>query len=172
MSAPPSNQEDLFAEATTSFGHALARLATAYEANPDKRLDLSQEISFQLWRMLAHFDGHCSLRTWTYRVAHNVAASYILRERRSHSPFLSLDDLEIPAPETAQSQEPDLRQLESLIQQLRPLDRQIIVLYLEEIDAASIGEITGLSGPAVSMRIHRIKRILAKRFQQGASRND
>jgi RNA polymerase sigma-70 factor (ECF subfamily) len=54
-----------------------------------------------------------------------------------------------------------------LIQRLKPLERQVIVGYLEDMDAASIGEITGLSPGNVAMRIHRIKNILARRFHQG-----
>jgi RNA polymerase sigma-70 factor (ECF subfamily) len=61
----------------------------------------------------------------------------------------------------------DLNRLSALIRRLKPLDRQVIVSYLEEVDATSIGEITGLSPANVAMRIHRIKNILAKRFHQG-----
>ncbi len=43
--------------------------------------------------------------------------------------------------------------LAGLIQKLRPLDRQVIVCYLEDMDAVSIGEITGLSPASVAMRI-------------------
>ena len=46
------------------FGQALERLATAYEADPEKRRDLVQEIHFAIWRSFAGFDGRCSLRTW------------------------------------------------------------------------------------------------------------
>jgi RNA polymerase sigma-70 factor (ECF subfamily) len=35
------------------------------------------------------------------------------------------------------------------------------------MDAASIGEITGLSPGNVATKIHRIKNILARRFHQG-----
>jgi RNA polymerase sigma-70 factor (ECF subfamily) len=61
------------------------------------------------------------------------------------------------------------RQLETLailIQQLKPLDRQVIIFYLEELDARSIAEITGLSTASVAMKIHRIKRILGQRVQE------
>ena len=61
----------------------------------------------------------------------------------------------------------NLDRLSALIQRLKPLDRQVIVSYLEEMDAASIGEITGLSPANVAMRIHRIKDVLAKRFHEG-----
>ena len=56
-----------------------------------------------------------------------------------------------------------------LIQRLKPLDRQVIVSWLEDLDAASIGEITGLSPGNVAMRIHRIKNILARQFREGGS---
>jgi len=40
-----------------------------------------------------------------------------------------------------------------------------MLLYLEDLDAADIGEITGLSPGAVSTKVHRIKAIIAKRLQ-------
>ena len=60
----------------------------------------------------------------------------------------------------------NLERLSTLIQRLKPLDRQVIVSYLEEMDAASISEITGLSPANVAMRIHRIKNVLARQFHE------
>lgn len=57
----------------------------------------------------------------------------------------------------------------ALIQRLKPLDRQIMVSYLEDLDAASIAEITGLSAANVGMRIHRVKKLLAEQFRQGGN---
>jgi RNA polymerase sigma-70 factor (ECF subfamily) len=56
-----------------------------------------------------------------------------------------------------------------LIQQLKPADRQVILLYLEGLDGASIGEITGISSAHVAVKIGRIKSILARRFKQGTT---
>ena len=61
----------------------------------------------------------------------------------------------------------NLEQLSALIQRLKPIDRQVIVSYLEDLDAVSIGEITGLSPANVAMRIHRAKHILARWFREG-----
>ena len=41
-----------------------------------------------------------------------------------------------------------------------------MLLYLEDLDAGAIGEITGLSAGAVATRIHRIK-VLAGAPRQG-----
>lgn len=63
-----------------------------------------------------------------------------------------------------------LERVHDLIQQLRPLDRQVMLLYLEQLDAASIAEITGLSPANVSTRVSRIKQLLIRRFYEGKSR--
>ena len=153
------------------FGSSLERLARAYEADPEKRRDLSQDIHFQLWRSFQRYDGRCSLRTWIYRIAHHVAASHVIRERRIFSTLVSLEELEMLPDKAEASSEADRRlnldRLSALIQRLKPLDRQVIVSYLEDMDAASIAEITGLSPANVAMRIHRIKNILTKQFHEG-----
>lgn len=160
----------MYRESVNRFGPALERLAAAYEADADKRRDLSQDIHFQLWRSFARYDGRCSLRTWSYRVAHHVAASHVIRERRVYSTLVSLEELEA-LPDKAEGAESanrrlDLDRLSALIRRLKPLDRQIIVCWLEDMDAASIAEIAGLSPANVAMRIHRIGKILAKRFHE------
>jgi RNA polymerase sigma-70 factor (ECF subfamily) len=153
------------------FGSSLERLARAYEADLEKRRDLSQDIHLQLWRSFQRYDARCSLRTWTYRVAHHVAASHVIRERRIFSTLVRLEDLEMLPDKNEGSSAADRRlnldRLSALIQRLRPLDRQVIVCCLEDMDAGSIGEITGLSPANVAMRIHRIKKILARRFHEG-----
>ena len=173
ISAGPASQDDLYRDAANKYGSSLERLASAYEADPEKRRDLSQDIHFQLWRSFQRYDARCSLRTWVYRVAHHVATSHVLRERRIFSNLVSLEELEmLPDKDQGQfvaDQRINLRRLSMLIQQLKPLDRQVIISYLEDMDAASIGEITGLSSGNVAMRIHRIKNILARRFRQGGS---
>jgi RNA polymerase sigma-70 factor (ECF subfamily) len=165
------SQDVLYRDAAEKYGAALERLARAYEADPEKRRDLSQEIHFQLWRSFQRFNGRCSLRTWVYRVAHLVAASHVLRERRIFSQLVSLEELEmLPDKDQgvfAADQRRNLERLSMLIQELKPLDRQVIVCWLEDMDAASIGEITGLSPGNVATKIHRIKNILARRFHAG-----
>jgi RNA polymerase sigma-70 factor (ECF subfamily) len=167
------SQGDLYKEAADTYGPALDRLARAYEADPDTRRDLLQDIHLQLWRSFEHFDGRCSLRTWVYRVAHNVATGHVVRQRRMREKLASIEEIEAMASD-AQSeriagQNQALERLSMLIQQLKPLDRQIIVSYLEGMDANSTAEVTGLSASNVAMKIHRIKNILKCWFDEGES---
>jgi RNA polymerase sigma-70 factor (ECF subfamily) len=60
-----------------------------------------------------------------------------------------------------------LLHLFALIQLLDPLDRQVILAYLEDLDAESIAEITGLSVANVWTKIHRIKDVLVRQFHRG-----
>ncbi len=165
-------QDDLYLKTAATYGAALDRLAHAYEADPDKRRDLGQEIRLALWRSFAGWNGQCSLRTWVYRVAHNAATSYVIRQRRANAQKLvSLEELEyLPARAVGRSAADTHQAFErllELIQSLKPLDRQVILSYLEDMDAASIGEIVGLSSGNVATKIHRIKKTLARWFQEG-----
>lgn len=162
------NRDELYRTAIQDFGRALDRLAAGYEADPDKRHDLRQDIHFQLWKSFEVFDGRCALKTWAFRIAHNTAVSHVNRERRMNARFVTLEDIERTASRTDTETNIDrgraLQQLTELILKLKPLDRQIIISYLEEMDTAAIADITGLSAANVAMKIHRIKNILSRRF--------
>jgi len=165
------SQDDLYQEAADAYGSALDRLARAYEADPETRRDLLQDIHLQLWRSFGHFDGRCSLRTWVYRVAHNVATGHVVRQRRIRKTLASIEEIEaMPSNDQSErvaSQNQALERLSILIQRLKPVDRQIIISYLEGMDADSTAEITGLSAANVAMKVHRIKNILRRWFHEG-----
>lgn len=171
MDAVNLSQDERYRLAAAEFGPAIERLARAYEAEPEPRRDLVQDIHVALWRSLAAFDGRCSLRTWAYRVAHNVAATHVARDRRRKQGLVTLEAVDTLAaeddPEATISERRALGRVLTLIQRLGAPDRQVALLYLEDLDAAEIGEITGLSPGAVSVRIHRLKKAIARRFAEG-----
>ena len=172
MASNEKDAADQYDEAIAAYGAALQRLVHAYEADPERRRDLLQEIHIALWRSLAGFDRRCSLRTWVYRVAHNTATSQVIRRRARAPTFVSLDDVDSMAVNVDREAEVDeqrvMERILQLVQALAPLDRQVILLYLEGLDAGTIGEITGLSPGNVSTKVHRIKKILSERFHEGA----
>ena len=179
----PATLEERYAEAARTFGAALERLTAAYVRDPEARRDLLQDIHVALWRSLARYDGRCSLRTWVYRVAHNTAISRVIRPQAAAPTLVAMEDLDSLAEAAERAGAGDraaageseqmldrrraLDRLYALIQRLRPLDRQVMLLYLEEEDAASIAEITGLSTANVFTKVSRIKRILVRQFHQG-----
>ena len=139
------SREERYVGAVAVYGGALMRLARGYEADGDQRQDLLQEIHLALWRSLSVFDGRCSERTWVFRVAHNAAANYIARQRRGRTAALVALE-EFPHLAAGSSQEDDvdeqrgLVQLTEIVQALKPLDKQVALLYLIEKRFRRAGE--------------------------------
>lgn len=169
---PALGQDALYERVNAEFAAPLVRLARAHEADTSLQQDLLQEIHIALWRSLSAFGGRCSLRTWVYRVAHNAAASYVLRRRRRFDKHLvDLDDVEIPAEVTEVGTAVDearmVARIHQLVQQLKPLDREVFVLYLEGLSMEEIAEIAGLSQVNTRTKLHRIRALLAARLGIG-----
>jgi len=103
-------------------------------------------------------------------VGHNVAATHILKQQRTFAALIGLDAISEVASDIDVEDVVDrrvmLERLFALIQRLRPLDRQVVLLYLEDNDAATISEITGPSAGNVATKISRLKVVL----EQGAKR--
>ena len=97
--------------------------------------------------------------------------AYLHTALDDHSRLAYTEDLpdETASPETQTHHNRALEHLTHLIRRLDPADRQVMLLYLDEVDAAGIAEITGLSASHVATKIHRIKARLARLFHQGAA---
>jgi RNA polymerase sigma-70 factor (ECF subfamily) len=164
-----SGQDARYGRAAGRFAASIERLARGYEADRELRRDLVQEIHTALWRSFAYFEDQCSERSWVYRIAHNVAVSHLIARRRLRSESLvALDEVTETAgpgdPEKETEAKRLVDRLLATIHRLKPADRQVMLLYLEELTAAEIGEVTGLSAGAVAVRIHRIKTLLSHPF--------
>lgn len=137
------------------------KIAYAYCRDPASRDDLVQEICVQLWRSRDRYDPRFRETTWIYRIALNVAISFYRRERRhAHEP---ITDVAATAPEPSH----DLR---ALVDTLDPLERALVVLYLEGNEHAEIADVLGISISNVGTKLGRIKDKLraAERKTRGA----
>lgn len=161
----------LFERVSAEFSAPLARLARAHEADASLQQDLLQEIHIAVWRSLPAFGGRCSLKTWVYRVAHNCAATWVLKRRRISRNLVSLDDIDIDSEARGLDAVADetqmLARLRALIQKLKPLDREVFVLYLEGLTVDEIAEIAGLSHTNTGTKLHRIRALLSKQLLSG-----
>jgi RNA polymerase sigma-70 factor (ECF subfamily) len=160
---------ETFRAVTREYGPALQRLSRAYEADEGRRQDLVQEILVALWQGLPSYEGRASLRTWVYRVAHNVAVSHVVkwqRDRLSRAAELDEDAWIRDATRAAEGRDAVSR-LATLVRALRPADAQVILLYLEGLEHAEIAEVTGLSRENVAVKVHRIRAALSRGLEQG-----
>lgn len=138
------------------------KVAGLYSRNTADREDLVQEISVQLWRSFARYDERqAKFSTWLYRIALNVAISQARRGRWSESD--RFEPLQTHHLETVGGgeviAEPDerLAELYAFIGQLDPLNRALILLYLEDRNYTEIAAILGISETNVATKISRIK---------------
>jgi RNA polymerase sigma-70 factor (ECF subfamily) len=164
---PASHLRALVAE----YGPALQRLARGYEADPARQQDLVQDVLVALWTALPAFEGRSSERTWLYRIAHNVAASHVVKRRRDQlARAVPVDDeaLSAVARDAAREMEgrDQVHRLAVLVRALRPADAQLVLLYLEGLTHLEIAEITGLSVENVAVKVHRIKTALTRALQE------
>ena len=164
--------EALFEKVAAEFAAPLTRLARAHEVDTHLQQDLLQEIHVALWRSLAAFGGRCSLRTWVYRVAHNVAATHVMRNRRRQAHRLTaLDDIDLASVTPDLDAELDegraMQKINALIQALKPLDRQVIILHLEGLAADEIADIVGISPANTYTKLKRIRQLLAAQVREG-----
>jgi RNA polymerase sigma factor (sigma-70 family) len=146
-------------------GAAISRLAYSYEAIAGIREELVQEIALAIWQALPHFRGDCSERTFVFRIAHNRGLTHVGRRRPQPQ---SLDDLEEadepldPRPH-ADEQLAKMNQRERLasaVQSLPVAHKQMIVLMLEGLSHAEIGEVLGITENNVAVRLTRARKAL------------
>lgn len=143
---------------------ALGRLAGSYTRSSSEREDLLQDIALALWQALPRFRGESSERTFLFRIAHNHCIDHITRRR----PMASLQELELdPADgsrpiEATLSQEQESARLTDAVRRLPMIQRQVVVLALEDMDYAEIAAVLGITENNVGVRLNRARASLRK----------
>jgi RNA polymerase sigma factor (sigma-70 family) len=140
------------------------KVAGLYAQHAEDRRDLAQEIGLQAWRSFARFDpAKAKFSTWLYRVALNVAISQLRKAKGDWNGKLEpLEQHHLEGIGSEPTPEPDerLASLYAFIGQLDPLNRALILLYLEDKAYAEIAEILGITETNVATKIGRIKQTL------------
>lgn len=137
----------------------LLRICRAYARDEATRQDLFQEIVYQLWRSLPRFRGEAQPDTFLYRVAINTALTHVRREGKRQTAPLEQAPPPVAQPnwDRAMDQAQQLQALYAAIDQLKPADRTLILLWLEEMSYQEMAEITGLSVNLIGVRLNRIR---------------
>lgn len=149
-----------FAERLQRHRGIVFKVAGSYARDPHDRDDLAQEIAAQLWRAWPKYDAARPFSTWMYRIALNVAISHMRSEahRRRHAvPFDdALHDIADDDADDAATAD-GLRMLRRFIATLEPLDRALLLLYLDERGTREMAEVLGISESNVTTKISRLK---------------
>lgn len=144
----------------------IIKICNSYCPDKNEREDLAQEIIYQLWKSGKTFDAGYSFTTWMYRIALNVAISHYRKGKRAGQ-LISYPEKAIDIADKRDSgdeMEEQARLLQQFIQELKELDRALILLYLESKTYREIADILGITETNTATRISRIKDILKQRF--------
>jgi RNA polymerase sigma-70 factor (ECF subfamily) len=180
-SGSPLNPEQVFLEHAPRV-YNLARRMLGNDADAE---DVTQDVLLQVVRKLNTFRGESDLATWLHRVTVNAALAHrrkrVSREQREvHDPldhFLETGTHAAPvrpwsvAPEQQALDHETHQLIEKAIVELPELYRDVYVLAdVEGLPNPEIGDILGLSVPAVKSRLHRgrllMRNALAPHFEE------
>jgi len=138
----------------------LYKVCHSYCKNPGDRDDLAQEIIVQLWRSFRAFDQRVRFSTWMYRIALNVAISFYRRESvRARHVVPGSEHLLEAIDETANRSE-EVQVLYEWIEGLDPLNKALVILYLDGNNYQEIADVLGISPTNVATKISRLKETL------------
>lgn len=131
-----------------------------------KNYDDAEELTFdtfiKFFKSLKSFDTSKSLSSWLFTIAHNLVVDFF---RRNKIEYEYLDERYSISDNLAEKFEIEkrLKQLETALSQLVPIDREIIILFhREELSYQEISEIIKLPVSTIKTRLHRARKRLKK----------
>ena len=130
------NVEQEFLSVIREYERVIYKVCYLYTTPNATLNDLYQDVVLNLWRAYPKFRRECKVSTWIYQDSDRM--------------------------EESDETQAMLKQLYRMINRLGPLEKSIILLYLEEKSYEEIAEITGLTVTNVATKISRIKDKLRK----------
>ena len=149
-----TTKEQQFAQTITEHKGTIYTVCYMFSKDTDEVNDLFQETLVNLWKGFDGFENRSNIRTWIYRVALNTCITLDRKRKRSSSAELSMD-INLFEDSDNDTQQVDL--LHQRISRLKPFDRAIVLLWLENLSYEEIGQIVGISTKNVGVRLFRIK---------------
>jgi RNA polymerase sigma-70 factor (ECF subfamily) len=162
----PAETKDLFLSVIETNKGIIYKIANSYCKDVEDRKDLVQEIVSQLWKAFGTYSNRYKYSTWIYRIALNVAISFYRKEnrRKAISSPISESVFNMVDFENNSEIESNLKMLQLFIQDLKDMDKALLLLYLEEKTHREIAEIIGITETNVATKIGRIKLVLKQKF--------
>lgn len=153
---------DAFEAVYARYSGLVYGLCQRLSGDPDRALDLAQEVFLRIDRHLGRFHGRSSLKTWIYRVTVNHCRSALARRR----PEVSLESRILdggeeprapgPGPEQAAVGSQIQRRLERALAQLpHPFREAVVLRDVEGLTYDEIAEVLAVPLGTVRSRIAR-----------------
>jgi RNA polymerase sigma-70 factor (ECF subfamily) len=135
----------------------IRKVAFGYTSTVADREDLTQEITLQLWRAFPRYSADRPFSTWMYRIALNVAVSFLRRHTHPVRQTVPFEENEIAVMDDSASPDERVALLQQVIASLPAFDRALLLLYLDDHSYREIAAILGLTETNVATKLNRLK---------------
>jgi RNA polymerase sigma-70 factor (ECF subfamily) len=144
-----------FAALLKTHGRIIGSVARAYGRTPEETRDLAQEIATHAWSAFGRYDRTRSFSTWLYRVSLNVAISHARARVFRDDVQTELPHDDVLTRDASHDERSSL--LHFFIAQLDPLNRALVLLYVEGHSHREIADVFGLTETNVATKLTRMK---------------
>jgi len=145
--------------------------------NREEAEEIAQDAFMKAYRSLKDFRMKSSFATWLYRIVYNTAVSLVRSRKRN---ILSLEEFPADAVDflsVGKNEEEAVTEYRNslvnfALQNIPEEDRGLITLfYYEELDAAEISRITGISRNNIKVRLFRARQKMAGIIRKAEMKN-
>lgn len=155
------DREKTFTEIMERYSRLVASICLSFAKSKEDFEDLRQESLLNIWKGLSAFRNDSDISTWIYRVILNTCVSCQRKAKKRDE--VSIRTLYAELYES--STEEDIRRyrlMYSLIGELKPLDKSVMLMWLDEKSYDEIAAVTGVSRDAVASRLRRAKNAIVE----------
>lgn len=162
-----NEREEIFLSILESHKGIIYKVANTYCSDKSDRDDLIQEITLQIWKSIENYNNEYKWSTWIYRIALNTSISFYRKNRTHQEKTVNLDQvIEISDAYEEPSDNNNFILLRRFLQELKEIDKALMLLHLEGLSSQEIGDIMATTQTNVTTKISRIKKKLKLKFQQ------
>lgn len=154
------DQQQAFEQFLETHKQLIVKVAGIYCGDPEQRKDLVQDIILQLWKSFPSYNKDFALSTWMYRIALNVSISSLRKESTRKKTYEGLHQQGDLLYHQDPLMEERLQMLYQHMEQLKPMEKAMLILHLDGRKHTEIADILGITVSNVSTKIHRIKVLL------------
>ncbi|OPC00698.1 RNA polymerase subunit sigma-70 [Elizabethkingia meningoseptica] len=149
-------KEKEFLEKIEKHRGMIFKVSKMYLENQEDREDLFQEIILQLWKSYQDFEGKSLFSTWLYRVSLNTAITFIKRDKKRTDNGVLYETIDIED-DQSNHKEQQIEFLYKAVQELNPIEKALIFLFLEGQNHKQISENMGISEVNARVKLNRTK---------------
>jgi len=162
-----AGREASFEELVRRYQRPIAAYVYRMVGDYDAALDLTQEVFIKVYNSLTRYRSEFKFSTWIYKIAHNAAIDHLRRyavrelalaiEFDGEPRVVAIESRRL-TPEQESEREERRTEIESVVDQLPPAYRELIVLrHSHDLSYDEIAEVTGLPLGTVKNRLFRAR---------------